>query len=226
MACHRTKEQGAPGTVDFSFRAELSTVAAEANKGRRTRAAIQVAVCDCLETAALAELTVAKICGAANVSHGTLYIYFANRNDLLAELLLRFSEFVQARMRQASKNAPDNPVRAATSAYVGLFEQNLGLMKCLQRQLDGFPQARAAFQTLNREWLESVVASRARQLRSAGSPVCHDELMRRAYALGGMTDQYLAGLLLDHDPYMQGFSQDREAIIDTLDLLWERGMQP
>ncbi|NOX39628.1 MAG: hypothetical protein GXP05_03680 [Alphaproteobacteria bacterium] len=49
--------------------------------------------------------------------------------------------------------------------------------------------------------------------------------MRRAYALGGMIDQYLAGLLLDKDPNMEPFSQNREEIIDTLNLLWERGMQ-
>ncbi len=213
-------------TADFCFRTELTAMADGVKKGEKTKIAIQVAMCERLETSSLVDLTVAEVCDAASVSHGTLYIYFMNRNALVADVLLRFSAFVQAKMRQASKDDPDNPVRAATSAYVRLFEQNLGLMKCLLRHLGSFPEAQDAFQNLNREWLETVVASKTKQLKHSGHTISHDELMRRAYALGGMTDQYLAGLLLDKDPYMEPFSQDREAIIDTLNLLWTRGMEP
>ena len=210
----------------FSFRSELTARAGQLRKGERTRTAIRVAVCTCLEASALADLTIADICDSASVSHGTFYIYFANRDAVVADVLLRFSAFVQAKMRQASRGEPGRPARAATSAYARLFEQNLGLMKCLLRHLDGFPEARIVFQDLNREWLETVVASTANQLQLSGRAIDHDELMRRAYALGGMTDQYLAGLLLDRDPNMAAFSRDREAVIETLNLLWERGLQP
>ena len=128
-------------------------------------------------------------------------------------------------MRQASKSESGRPARSATSAYMRLFEQNLGLMKCLLRHLDDFPEAQTAFQSLNREWLETVVASTTKHLKQSGRPINHYELMRRAYALGGMVDQYLAGLLLDKDSNMEPFSQNRGEIIDTLNLLWERGME-
>jgi len=39
-----------------------------------------------------------------------------------------------------------------------------------------------------------------------------------------MVDQYLAGFLLDKDPNLRLLSQDREAVINTLNLLWARGM--
>jgi AcrR family transcriptional regulator len=213
-------------TGSDSFRADLRDSAHTGRKGERTRAAILVALCECLEAGPLGDLTIAQVCTAAGVSSGTMYLYFPNRNALVAEALMRFTAFLQARMRAASRADRGRPVRAATSAYMRLFEGNLGLMRVMLRDLDAFPQAREAFQTLNREWLEAVVAAHARHLAQAGTPVDPNELMRRAYALGGMTDQYLAGLWLDHDPHMRAVSQDREAVIDTLNLLWERGLQP
>jgi len=174
----------------------------------------------------LADLTIAQICESAGISQGTFYIYFPNWHALVADVLMRFTAFIQATMREASKKDPSRPARAATLTYAHLFGQNLGLMRCLLRQLDSFPEAQTAFQNLNREWLETVVASTEKRLRKSSQPVAHDELMRRAYALGGMTDQYLAGLLLDKDPNMAPLSQELEAIIDTLNLLWERGMEP
>lgn len=211
-------------TAILNFSDELAATTRACQKGERTKAAIEVAACKCMESTSLADLTIARICDHANVSHGTFYIYFTNRNALIADVLLRFSGFIQAKMRQASQGTPDNPTRAATSAYIGLFEQNLGLMKCFLRHLDDFPQAQAAFQSLNREWLETVVASTESHLQQCGRPFDHDELMRRAYALGGMVDQYLAGFLLDKDPNLRLLSQDREAVINTLNLLWARGM--
>lgn len=212
-------------TVILNFSDELAIMARASQKGERTKTALQIAMCKCMENVSLADLTIASICDHANVSHGTFYIYFTNRNALIVDVLLRFSAFIQTKMRQASKGKPDNPTRAATSTYMRLFEQNLGLMKCFLRHLDDFPEAQAAFQSLNREWIETVVASTEDHLQQSGRPFNHDELMRRAYALGGMVDQYLAGFLLDKDPNLKLLSQDRKAVIDTLNLLWERGME-
>ena len=50
--------------------------------------------------------------------------------------------------------------------------------------------------------------------------------MRRADALGGMTDQYLGSLLLSNDPNVREVSKNMELVIDTLTLLWQRGMEP
>jgi AcrR family transcriptional regulator len=225
MSQEQTQKTAATFRADFSFSAELAAKAKTVKKGEKTKAAIQIAMCKCLERVSLADLTIAGICHRAAVAHGTFYIYFPNRNALVADVLLRFSEYVQAKMRQASRGDPGRPARAATSAYTRLFEQNLGLMKCLLRHLDDFPEAQRAFQNLNREWLETVVASTANRLQQSGRSIDHDELMRRAYALGGMVDQYLAGVLLDKDPNMEPFSRNPEAIIGTLNLLWERGME-
>lgn len=222
----KTERQQLVASEDFGFPTELARAAIDARKGERTKANIRIAVCQCLNKCSLAELTVSEICKEAKIAHGTFYIYFTDRNILIGDVALRFIAFVQGEMHRASQQEPADPMRAATATYVALFEQNPGLMKCLINHLDGFPEAKKAFQTLNRQWLESVVAATERRLAQEGKSLDHDELMRRAYALGGMTDQYLTGLLLSNDPNMTSFSTDRDAVIDTLNLLWRRGMEP
>jgi len=131
-------------------------------------------------------------------------------------------------MRAASLDLPEEAPRAATRAYFALFELNPGLMRCLIHHLEGFPEAGAAFQRLNREWIEAVVASVERRQRfEGGEPVIpRPELLRRAYALGGMIDHYLSNLLLSKDPNLIEISRDRETVLETLTLIWERGMSP
>jgi uncharacterized protein YgfB (UPF0149 family) len=50
--------------------------------------------------------------------------------------------------------------------------------------------------------------------------------MRRAYALGGMVDQYLSGLYLSRDDGIVAISGDAAAVVDTLTMIWQKGMQP
>jgi len=50
--------------------------------------------------------------------------------------------------------------------------------------------------------------------------------MRRAYALGGMVDQYLSGLYLSRDDGIIAVSGDAGAVVDTLTMIWKKGMQP
>ncbi len=219
-------EEAAEAT--FSYRAELERAARGKKKGERTGALIRIATCRLLDNVTPQELTVSAICKQAKIAHGTFYIYFSDRNALLGDLTLGFVHFVQKVMRAAGRDNPDDTIRAATGAYFELFQQNRGLMKSLVNHLDGFPETREAFHRLNREWIGTVVAAVERRLSREGraSSVGHEELMRRAYALGGMTDQYLAGLLLSQDPTMQVISSDKADVVNTLSLIWKRGMEP
>ena len=210
----------------FSYPETLVARSQGRPKGERTRAQVQIAACEVLEGKGPQDLTVAAICEKAGISNGTFYIYFADRTALLEELLIGFVGFLQRTMRAASWAGADDPERAATTAYYELFRQNRGLMRCLVHHLDSFPEAKEAFHRLNRDWLDAVVTSIQRRLRREGraDAVPREELLRRAYALGGMVDQYLSGLLLSEDPALTAISQDRAAVLDTLTLIWKRGM--
>jgi len=199
----------------------LIAAASGAPKSARTKARLQSALCRLLDDGPPDRLKVAEVARAAGTAHGTFYTYFPDIRAGLAETLTGFVGFLQDRMRTAARqgeSAADRS-RRTTAAYVQLFEVNRGLMRCLVTGMAGFPEAMAAFRRLNRDWTETVVAARARH-----SPVPRDELLRRAYALGGMVDQYLIALHFGGDPELDRLSRDRAAVIDTLTHIWERGM--
>jgi len=70
------------------------------------------------------------------------------------------------------------------------------------------------------------MASAERQLtrsKPAGK-VLRDELLRRAYALGGRVGPSLLALLLNHDRTLASASKVKEVVVDTLPRIWRRGM--
>lgn len=228
MAARALSSNPVPQAGGLSYAAALVAGTADQPKGERTRAQLLRAVCALLDERRPQDLTISAICGRAGLSNGAFYVYFSDRGLLVDELLTGFVGFAQAAMRAASRGGAEGPVRAATRAYVSLFRENRGLMRCLVHHLEGFPEARAAFHRFNRDWLEGVVAAVERDLARDGRAgvIARDELMRRAYALGGMVDQYLSSLLLSEDPALIAISGDEAAVLDTLDLIWDRGMRP
>jgi len=211
-------------SLDFGLR--LIAESAAQRKSVRTRAQICRAGCELLAQRSLAALTVHDICARTGIAHGTFYIYFPDRQVFVAELLSQFVAFVQDMLRTASRQDGADPVRATTATYYQLFSENPGMMKCLIFHLDEFPATREIFQTLNRAWIATVVAAAQRQFEKLNQPdkVAHDELVRRAYALGGMVDQYLASLFLSNDPGLIAVSRNREQVIDTLTHIWKQGL--
>jgi AcrR family transcriptional regulator len=195
--------------------------ACAAPKAERTRARLQAAISALLDDTAPADLKVADIARAAGSAHGTFYTYFPDIRAALAETLTGFVAFLQSRMRDAARagETPQDRARQATAAYVRLFEENRGLMRCLVTRMAPFPEASAAFERLNREWTETVVAAWARR-----SDTPRDELLRRAHALGGMVDQYLIMLHFGTDPELARISRDRAAVVETLSHIWQQGM--
>ena len=209
---------------DPDFASALRLNAAGQRKSDRTRAALLAATCVLLSSTSAEALRVTDICGQAEVAHGTFYLYFPDIRTLLDVLLQAFVEHVQDAMQRAGRTLPAEPVRATTAQYVALFEQNPGLMRCLVSSFDNFPEAAARFQALNRAWATTVADAAARRLARSGRFVPKDELLRRAYALGGMVDQYLVTLHFNRDANLAELSEDRDAVIDTLTFIWNRGM--
>lgn len=191
-------------------------------KGARTRNDLMVTCADLLGTEPFGRLTVSGLCNAAGVAHGTFYVYFQNLNDILAEVLGLFVDYLQIQMRSAVRHGND-PIRDATAAYYALFKAHSGLMKCLVTGNDAFAEARVAFQRLNNDWAKTVVRAVKRHTQTA--PPSEDQMLRRAYALGGMVDQYLTALFVTEDPWIAEISQDPETVISTLTEIWTKGMQ-
>ena len=209
----------APDGGQDGFAAWLVRDREDRRKGERTRIDLLVAGAELLAIAPLDRLTVAALCKAAGVAHGTFYLYFSDRNALAGALLSAFVDHVQGRMRAAARS-PGDAARNTTAAYMDLFEKNPGLMKCLVVGLDAFPEARAAFQRLNHEWVLTVVRATQRRAGDAARP--EDDLMRRAYALGGMVDQYLAAIYLYEDRHVVATAGSIKEVVATLTAIWCR----
>jgi AcrR family transcriptional regulator len=223
---HPRLMKDAPSPLSVRFAEALAERAAGARKSDRTRARLQSAVCDLLDGAVPADLRVDHVCERAGTSHGTFYVYFPDIRSLLTETLAAFVDFLEAALRAAGRDAPDRP-RAATRTYVALFEANRGLMRCLVSRAGDLPEANALFEAMNRRWAETVTDAAIRRAEAEGrlSPD-RDDLLRRAYALGGMVDQYLVTLFFGTDATLAALSDDREAVVDTFTTLWTRGLAP
>lgn len=209
---------------ETAFPAALQFDAAGKRKSDRTRASLLAATCALLSGTSPDALRVSDICARAGVAHGTFYSYFPDVRTLLDVLLQAFVAHVQQAMELAGKSHPRDRVRATTAIYVELFEHNPGLMRCLVSSFDSFPEAATRFQALNRAWAETVAEAAGRRLARSGQSVPKEELLRRAHALGGMVDQYLVALHFNRDPALAELSRDRDAVVDTLTFIWNRGM--
>lgn len=194
-------------------------------KGARTELRIRWAACELLEKSTLDALKVQDICAHLEVAQGTLYQYFPDRDALLEKLLQDFVAFLKEKMTAITPGETpheESPVRQATASYSRLFEQNRGLMKCLLNHYEAFPKARGILQTFNRSWIETVVeAVKRRRHASASAKTSADtELLRRAYALGGMVDQYLASIYLYGDQNIVAIAGDIDDVVNTLTFIW------
>jgi len=210
----------------FNYAKNIVSENTHKKKRDRTKASIQFAMCQLLETNQLSTLTVADICRAANIAHGTFYIYFTDREMLVTELLTGFVDFIQETMLLESNESQIDPVRKTTAAYIELFENNTGLMKCLLNHQEDFTVPSEQFHKLNVTWAKIVVST---AMKKTSENTCdnderEEELLRRAFALGGMVDQYLASVYIYKDPVLKDISQDKEKVIETLSFIWKQGM--
>jgi AcrR family transcriptional regulator len=216
----------APAHLPIRFADALLDEAEGARKSDRTRARLQSAVCELLEDAVPADLRVDHVCARAGTSHGTFYVYFPDIQRLLNRTLAAYVDFLEESLLRAGREAVDRP-RAVTLAYFNLFEANRGLMRCLVSRAGDLPEANALFEAHNRRWAEMVAEAASRHAAAAGYPAPdRDELLRRAYALGGMVDQYLITLYFGSDATLASLSQDRKAVVDTFATIWTRGLAP
>ncbi len=196
-------------------------------KGQRTGLRIRAAACELLDSTTPDKLKIQDICTLSAIAQGTMYQYFSDRDHLLATLLQEFAVFLQEQMKAATLDSttPEQSMRLATLSYCRLFEANRGLMKCLLHHYEAFPQARGILSDWNKAWIDTIVRAVAKRQRgSATQRTPEAELRRRAYALGGMVDQYLAGIYLYGDAHLTRAAGKLDAIVDTLTFIWSRAM--
>ena len=159
------------------------------------------------------ETRVDDIVRAARTSHGTFYLYFSNKEDLLRELAVECADAVESLAGRVPVVDPGPEGEAALREFLTAFMDTYGKYGVVIRAWMENQVSDRKVDRLGVEAFTHIARALGRQLRAAGAP--HDEatvsalmamLERTSYA---MTSRDL-GL-------------DRAAVLDTLTTVIHRG---
>lgn len=189
-------------------------------KGERTRLRLLAATAAILQEEFLHTLRIGDICAAAGVSPGTFYLYFDDKVEVTTAMLKGFAQHVFGCLDHAARGAGDfeASVRATTLAYVYAFALNRGLFRALMQMSEESASIEAIYQRLNGRWNQRTARAIARYRGAVRGPAEEDVL--RAFALGGMVDEFLANLYVRRDPVLTGRLGSPEAVAHLLADLW------
>jgi AcrR family transcriptional regulator len=195
-----------------------------AKKIIRTNIQLQLAMAQFLEERDFSEISVTLITERAGLAHGTLYRYYAGRQEFIIAVLSDFFVFIQtSREPGLFRLPPREAVYRANLHYVHIFQNNIGIMRCLFHLRDTSP----AVGQLSRDADARLVA---RVLRFA-KPVSHDVSAAAAmrdkllvYSLLGMVDELLLRIFSRGDPSMAPADVTPEAIAEATSLIWYRAL--
>lgn len=213
-------EKDAPDPLVFAATLLAAARDGTARKTERTRARLLAALARELGSGlARHDLKVAEVTRTAGLAHGTFYRYFPDMPAAVEALIEEFASFVQAHLAAGRDVEADGRerVKAATLVFARLFRRNAGLMRCLIGLTAEETAFARAYRRLNRDWYGRVAGAIAKGRQDGSSP---DELLPSAYALGGMTDEFLAQIYLRRVPALAHLAHDEEKIAEILTDLW------
>lgn len=189
-------------------------------KGARTRLRLMAATARLLQEEHAHHLRVTDISIEAGVSQGTFYLYFTDKVDAITATLMDFVQFLFDCLESAAAAADsfDESVYATTLAYVDAFERNRGLFRAMMQLTEESEQIGRVYQALNRHWNYRTARAIARRRGVEGEPEARDLL--HAFALGGMTDDFLANLYNRRDPVLTECVESPEHAARLLTELW------
>jgi TetR/AcrR family transcriptional regulator, ethionamide resistance regulator len=189
-------------------------------KGERTRLRLLAATAAILQEEFVHTLRIGDICAAAGVSPGTFYLYFDDKVAITTAMLKGFAQHVFDCLDAAARGANDfeASVQATTLAYVRAFELNRGLFRALMQMTEESASIERVYQRLNRRWNQRTARAIARYRGVMEGPEEDDIL--RAFALGGMVDEFLANLYVRRDPVLTERLSSPESVARLLAGLW------
>jgi AcrR family transcriptional regulator len=209
----------------FDFQAELTKRATDhsLSKSDRTRYRLLQGACEVLANTALGQLRVSKICRSANVAYGSFYYYFADKDDIVAELgALFLEEFSRAYEQLRGTRDRYWSVLLAASFYIESFARNPGLLRAIVHGISELPALRtAAIETLNR-WHDRVARSAPGSI--AGRTLDETDKRFVAHLVGGMLDSVMMQIFVTENPILHDWRDARADMSELCALIWYRSM--
>ncbi len=207
---------------DRPFCDELAALASGPGirKGERTRLRLLSATAQLLQEQFVHTVRVGDICATAGVAPGTFYQYFSDKLDVTTAMLAGFVHHLFAHLGKAAEGAEGlaASVHATTLAYVREFEMNRGLFRALMQMTEESERIEAIYQGFNNRWNRRTARVIARCRGVEGPP--EEEDILRAFALGGMVDEFLANVYVRRDPALTERLTTSEETARLLADLW------
>jgi len=191
-------------------------------KGERTRCRFKAAAARILERKGYHDMRMADICDEVGLSHGAIYEYYSNKQDITTEVLDDMWQHAMAIMRAERPTADDEFSRLhhANLVWVKVFGANAGMQRCMRQASDDIEEFRQQYIELNADWYDRI----ARHLlevvgRPPRAEVASQVLAR---ALGGMADELLHDAYIRRVPTLVELADSPEDLAMVISILWYR----
>lgn len=160
-------------------------------RGQRTRDALLLAARELFETRGYAETTMTQIADAAEVSHGSVYTYFTNKDAVLNALVEELARDVVGELQLTSDDPDDIVARLELSnrRYLNAYEKNARLLAVVEHAATKDQRYRTLLEDLRASFVERAVKSLRRLQRRGDADRALDARIA-GEALCGMVESY------------------------------------
>jgi len=193
------------------------------SKGERTKRRLLVVTRKVLAEKGYQATRIEDITKAADVSVGTFYLYFKNKEAItmavLAEVL---EEGERAMLESRTVDDPFLEILEPTVCYARIVFEQAGLFRAFVQFSHIHPEASQFWSELTSGWLERVESVLDRRLGSGRT----DPSTRRivTYAMSWMVDGVLLSFLTRDHPRLHEVVQSPQELAETLSVLWYRAV--
>lgn len=188
-------------------------------KGQRRRQSLLDAARKVFEDKGYFDTRVTDIVTKAHVSHGTFYLYFESKDDILRSLIDDLVENLYAKSQTATTPGlgPEEHLEETIRQFLNAYKPNAKMMRILEQVVtfdEGFRAIRLGIIT---RFIDRIkIAIEGLQERGQSDP----ELDARyaAHALGGMVGDFAFAM------YVLKQEFDEDVAVATMARLWSRGV--
>jgi AcrR family transcriptional regulator len=160
-------------------------------RGHRTREAVLLAARNLFETRGYAETTMSQIADTAEVSHGSVYTYFSNKDAVLSALVDELAKDVVGELQMTSDDPDDIVARLELSnrKYLHAYEKNAPLLAVVEHAASKDQRYRTLLEELRASFVERAIKSLRRLQRRGDADRALDARIA-GEALCGMVESY------------------------------------
>lgn len=196
-------------------------------KGDITRDRLDLAAVEILEEKGYRNMRVSDITQAADVSNGTFYVYYKNKQEITLHVLEEFLEELGNYLKTGGKYPdPFSVLYQSNLAWFRSMRANAGLFRCILQLGDELPEFADFMHATDKRWYHHVARGVIRQFPNGS--VDESVAALTAYSLGSMMDALGRRLVVYPDPYLQNLLKDiapsDEDFAEFLSTIWFRSL--